>query len=237
MAGGAPGVAGSVGGIAAAVAQLAAVARRRLREIRRGRGKAAVADQEDLRGQSRAQLGDDPARHAIRRGRHHRPRGVPRADEQGERKSRHQDHDARVPDPRVGRGAAQVPGFQRVAGRGQPGPQEIFPHRLRRGHAERTGRARHQERRPEGRAADREGDGRTVREGARRQAGPGRHAGRLLLDQLARRHRRHRVHAHHQRAGSRDPRRVEKRDASPFGTGRISRRASWCRCRSPTTIA
>ena len=76
---------------------------------------------------------------------------------------------------------------------------------------ERPRRSRHQERRPERRACDRQGNGRAFGEGARRQARPGRHAGRLLLDQLARRHRRHGVHADHQRARSRDPRRVEDR--------------------------
>ena len=74
--------------------------------------------------------------------------------------------------------------------------------------------------------ADREGDGRALREGARRQARAGRHAGRLLLDlELARRHRRHGVHADHQRARSRDPRRVEERRRSRCGTARRSRRA------------
>ena len=59
---------------------------------------AAVADQEDLRREPRAQLGDDPARHAVRRGGHHRPRGLPRHAQQGEREGRHQGDDARVPD-------------------------------------------------------------------------------------------------------------------------------------------
>ena len=63
-----------------------------------------------------------------------------------------------------------------------------------------------------------------LREGARRQARPGRHAGRLLLDLEPRRHRRHRVHADHQRAGSRDPRRVEERDEA--GVGRQGVRAA-----------
>ena len=54
-------------------------------------------------------------------------------------------------------------------------------------------------------------------QGARRQARPGRHERRLLLDQLARRHRRHGVHADRQRAGSRDPRRVEVVDETGVG--------------------
>ena len=49
----------------------------------------------------------------------------------------------------------------------------------------------------------------------------GRHAGRVLLDQLARRHRRHGVHADRQRAGSRDPRRVAQRDETGLGRQRV----------------
>ena len=61
--------------------------------------------------------------------------------------------------------------LQRFAGWRQPrSSSRLFPHRIRRGHAQRTRRAGHQERRPERRAADREGDGRAVGEGARRQA-------------------------------------------------------------------
>ncbi len=46
---------------------------------------------------------------------------------------------------------------------------------------------------------------------------PGRHVRRLLLDFEPRRHRRHRVHADRQRAGSRDPRRVEVGDQTGLG--------------------
>ncbi len=66
-------------------------------------------------------------------------------------------------------------------------------------------------------SADREGNGRALGEGARGQARAGRHAGRLLLDHLAGRHRRHRVHADHQRARGRDPRRVEVADETRVG--------------------
>ena len=100
------------------LAQPAAVAHRRLREVRPGRSEAAVAHQEDLRRQPRAQLGDDPARHAVRRSRHHRPRSLPRPAQQGEREGRHQGHDARVPDQGVGGGAEEIPRFQRVASTG-----------------------------------------------------------------------------------------------------------------------
>ena len=73
--------------------------------------------------------------------------------------------------------------------------------------------------------ADRQGDERARGQGARRQAGPGRHDRRLLLDQLAGRHRRHLLHADHQRAGSRDPGRLQERHASRCGTARPSCRA------------
>ena len=43
--------------------------------------------------------------------------------------------------------------------------------------------------RPEGHRADQQEMGELAAKGARRQAGPGRHAGRLLLHQLAGRHR------------------------------------------------
>ena len=54
---------------------------------------------------------------------------------------------------------------------------------------------------------------------------------RLLLDQLARRHRRHRVHPDRQRAGSGDPRRVEVGDAAGVGRQAVRSRACCCRCR------
>ncbi len=57
----------------------AAVADRRLREVRSGRARPALADPADLGAQPGAQLGDDPARHPQRRGRHHRARGVAQA--------------------------------------------------------------------------------------------------------------------------------------------------------------
>ena len=50
--------------------------------------------------------------------------------------------------------------------------------------------------------------GSAVGEGARRQAAADRHAGRLLHHLEPRRHRRHGLHADHQRARGRDPRRV-----------------------------
>ena len=54
------------------------------------RNQAAVAHQEDLRREPAPQLGDDPARHQPRRRRHHRPRSLPRATQQGEREERRQ---------------------------------------------------------------------------------------------------------------------------------------------------
>ena len=124
-------------------AQPAAVAEGRFREVRPDRTEAAVAHQEDLRREPRAQLGDDSARHAVRRGRHHRARSIPRRAQQGEREGRHQGDDARVPDQGERRRAEEIPGFQRfVDRRRQSDPQAVLPHRLRRRHAERSRRAR-----------------------------------------------------------------------------------------------
>ena len=102
-----------------------------------------------------------------------------------------------------------VPALQRLARRRQPGPEEVLPHRHRGGHARRPGGAGDPRLRQEGPARAGARTGRDLEEGARQEARPGRDAGRLLLDQLARRHRRHRLHADRQRAGSGDPRRVQ----------------------------
>ena len=61
-------------------------------------------------------------------------------------------------------------------------------------------------------------------EGARRQAGSGRHAGRMLFDLQPRRDRRNVFHADHQCARGRDPRRVPVEHAS--GLGRQAVRAA-----------
>ena len=97
------------------------VAEGRLREVRAGRGEAALPHQEAVGREPRAQLGDDPARHAVRRGGHHRPRGAARRAQQGEREGGRQADDARVPDQGFRRGAEEVPRLQRLARRRQPG--------------------------------------------------------------------------------------------------------------------
>jgi pyruvate dehydrogenase E2 component (dihydrolipoamide acetyltransferase) len=104
-------------------ARPAALAQDRLRQVRRHRGAAAVAHQEDFRRQPLAQLGHDPGRHLSRGRRHHRPGRLPRADQQGEREVRRQvrrqaDH-ARLPDQGLRQGDAEVPGVQRLARRRQ----------------------------------------------------------------------------------------------------------------------
>ncbi|KAG1606099.1 hypothetical protein G6F45_014061 [Rhizopus arrhizus] len=75
----------------------------------------AGAHQEDLRREPGPQLGDDPARHPVRAGRHHRPGRPARGAEQGEREGRHQADHARLPDQGQRRGAEEVPGIQRLA--------------------------------------------------------------------------------------------------------------------------
>ena len=80
-------------------------------------------------------------------------------------------------------------------------------------------------RRQEGRDPDLDRDGRARQEGARRQADAGRHERRVLLDLVARRHRRALLHADHQRARGRDPGRVPQHDRAASGTARRSSRA------------
>ena len=82
----------------------AAVAQGRLRQVRRDRARRAVEDPQDLGGQPVAQLGPDPARHPQRRGRRHRPGGVPQAAQQ--RAVRRQGHDGRAA-AEGGRGVAE----------------------------------------------------------------------------------------------------------------------------------
>ena len=147
-----------------------AVAAGRLRQVRADREEGPLAHQEDQRAGAAPQLGDDPARHQPRRCRHHRARGLPRLDQQGEREVGRQGDDARLPDQGLRGGAAEVPRLQRQP-RGRPARlEEVLPHRLCRRHAERPGGAGDPRRRQEGRAADLDRDGRARQEGARRQA-------------------------------------------------------------------
>jgi pyruvate dehydrogenase E2 component (dihydrolipoamide acetyltransferase) len=71
------------------------------------------------------------------------------------------------------------------------GLQAVLPHRLCGRHAQRPGGAGHPDADKKGILQISQGDGRAGQEGARRQAGPGRHERRLLLHQLAGRHWRH----------------------------------------------
>ena len=200
--------------------------------------EAAVADQEDLRREPAPQLGDDPARHAITT----TPtsptsrRSASQLNKENEKSGVKVTMLAFLIKAAVA-ALQEVPGLQRLARRRQPDPQEVLPHRLRRRHAERPGRAGDPRRRQEGRGRDREGDGRAREARARRQAQARPDAGRLLLDLEPRRHRRHLLHADHQRAGSRDPRRVPLVLEAGVETARRRRGAACCRCRCPGTTA
>ena len=103
--------------------------------------------------------------------------------------------------------------------------EEIFPYRFRRRYAERPRRAGAARCGQERRHRDRDRDRRIGEESPRRQARPGRDVRRLLLDIVARRHRRHGVHADRQRARSRNPRRIQIPDAPATGTATCSSRA------------
>ena len=98
-----------------AAVQPAGVAGGRLRQVRPDRDEAAVAHPEALRAQPAPQLGHDPARHAVRRGRHHRARGLPQGADRRDREEGLQADDARLPDQGLRRGAEEVPGVQFLA--------------------------------------------------------------------------------------------------------------------------
>ena len=66
-----------------------------LREVRPGGARRALAHPADLRAQPGPQLGDDPARHPQRRGRHHRARGLAQAAQRRARARGRQVHDGR----------------------------------------------------------------------------------------------------------------------------------------------
>ncbi len=78
---------------------------------------------------------------------------------------------------------------------------------------------------------------RAVGQGARGQARPVGHGRRHVHHLLPRRPGRHELHADHQRARGRDPRRHALGDQGGVGRQPVRARASWSRCRSPTTTA
>ena len=126
---------------AGAALDLRAVAENRLRQIRRDRDPPALAHPPHLEGQPRAQLGDDPARHPVRRGRRDRPRGLAPRTRRGARQGRRARHDARLRAQGAGPRADRISRIQLVARRRQPHPEKVFPLRLCRRHARRTGGA------------------------------------------------------------------------------------------------
>ena len=87
-------------------ARPAPLAEGRLRLVRPGRGQAALAHPQARRGQPGPQLGHDPARHAGRRGRHHRARGLPRPAQRGAGRGRGQGDAAGLPHEGLRGGAA-----------------------------------------------------------------------------------------------------------------------------------
>ena len=145
--------------------------------------EAAVADQEDLRREPRAQLGDDPARHAVRRSRHHRARGASASqlNKENEKAGIKVTMLAFLIKASVA-ALKKFPDFNASL----DGDNLVLKQYFHIGFAADT---------PNGlvvpviRDADQKGVlaiakemARALREGARRQARPGRHAGRLLLD-------------------------------------------------------
>ena len=194
----------------------------------RSRRKPLSRIKKITRRQPAPQLGDDPARHAVTT----RPtspssrRSAAQIDKENEKSGVKLTMLAFLIKACVA-ALKKFPDFNAsLDGGREPGPQAVLPHRLRGRHAERPGRAGDQGRRQEGCRADLAQEMAESREaGARRQAQPGRHAGRQLLDLEPRRHRRHLLHADHQRAGSRDPRRVASRRSKPVWDGKAVRAA------------
>jgi pyruvate dehydrogenase E2 component (dihydrolipoamide acetyltransferase) len=126
----------------------------RLHQVRPDRAQGHVAHQEDQRRQPAPQLGRDPARHQPRRLRHHRARSLPRQLNKENEKAGIKVTMLAFMIKAVGRRAEEVPRVQQLARRRTAGDEEVLPHRLRGGHAERPGRAGDQGRRQEGRDPD-----------------------------------------------------------------------------------
>ena len=136
------------------------------------RDQAAAAHQAPVGPASAPLLAQRPARHAWRRGGHHRDRGLPQGTRrrgQGEGLPRHA---AGLPDEGQRLLPARLPGVQRLAqpGEGRADPQALLQYRRRGRHAGRAGRAGGQGRRPQGHRRAQPGARRIVQEGARRQA-------------------------------------------------------------------
>ena len=194
----------------------------RLRQIRAGRDRAALAHQAHFRAAAARLLGQRPPCHPYRRGRRHRPRGVPqvaRRRGQGRQEGALSRLAAAAADEGVGRDAEGLSDFQfRFKSRqGCIDLSSLLAYRRRRRHARRARRRGRQGRRQEGRRRACARAGGALGQGARGQAFAGGHAGRDLHDLLARRHRRHGVHADRQCAGSGDPRRRALEDGAGLG--------------------
>ena len=127
--------------------------RGRLRGVRSHRAPAALAHPEDSRPAPACELGQHPARHPVRRSRHHRDGGNPREAEGPGDGPWHQAHAARLRHACMRAGTAGIPAFRRVARcrRRRTRVQEVRASRLRGGHAGWTGRAGGARRRSQGR--------------------------------------------------------------------------------------
>ncbi len=199
----------------------AAVAQGRLHQVRRGRAQGPVAHQEDQRRQPAPQLGDDPARHQPRRCRHHRARSLPRRDQQGKREVRRQGHDAGLRDQGRGRGAEEVPRVQQLS---LDGDQLVYKQYFHIGFAADT---------PNGlvvpvlKDADKKGIlqisqemGELAKKARDGKLGPADMQGGCFSISSLGGIGGALLHADHQRARSRDPRRVQERRSKPVWDGK-----------------
>ena len=196
-----------------------------LLQVRAGRDRGTVADQEGVRAVPAPLLAQRPARHAQRRGRHHRPGPLPQG--AGHRGQGRQEpvpgHAAGVPGQGLRGRAEAVPRVQllAVAGEGRADPQAVLQHRHRRGHPRRAGRPGGQGRRPQGHRRAVAGVHGHLGQGPRRQARARRHAGRHVHHLQPGRHRRHQLHPDRQRPRGRHPRRGPLEDGPGLERHRV----------------
>ena len=182
-----------------------------LLQVRAGRDPGAAADQEGVGAVPAPVVAQRPARHAQRRGRHHRVGRLPQA-ARHRREGRPQPVPgdvAGVPGQGRGRRAQAAPGVQLEfePREGLDHSQAVLQHRDRRRHPGRPGGPGGARRRPQGhrRVVPRvHGD---LGEGPRRQARPRRHGGRHVHHLEPGRDRRDQFHPDRQRPGGRHSRR------------------------------
>ena len=201
-----------------------AVAVARLLQAGARGARAALADPADRGAEPGAQLGADPPRHAQRRGRHHRARGVAGPLEPRARRRGPKGDDGLIPRRRVGGDPEGVPGLQRLARRRRADPQALLQHRVRGRHPGGAGRAGDQERRRQGSARDRHRALGALGARSRGQARAGGDQREHVHDLFAGRDRGDIVHPDRQCTRGRDPGRHPGDDEARLGRAAVRSR-------------